>query len=63
MTDWHKSDNPRGLIGATLTIGADPTAMFTVGFDGDTPVTDFFPGDTRCSGTIDRLDVQPHPSQ
>jgi arylsulfatase len=53
----------RGPIGATITIPADPTAMFTVGFDGDTPVTDFFPGDASFSGAIDRVDVQLRPAQ
>ena len=47
----------QGKIARTIAILPDPTGALTVGFDGDTPVTDYFPGDGRFNGEIHRVDV------
>jgi arylsulfatase len=46
-----------GPIERTIGLLPDPTSGLSIGFDSDTPVTDFLPGDGRLPGAIDKVEV------
>lgn len=46
-----------GPIDRTIGLLPEPTSGLSIGFDSDTPVTDFLPGDGRLSGTIEKVEI------
>jgi arylsulfatase len=46
-----------GKVGRTISLLPDPTGALDIGFDGDSPVTDFFTDDARFTGVVHKVDI------